>query len=641
MLKPLLRRPVTVILPIAVLLVAALLAAGMVAAQDAAHRHGSASAAAPAVPAAPLKTLYTCGMHPEVIADEPGNCPKCGMKLVPMDPDRARTILEARGEAVPRPSAAPATAGATGAPKERKILYWRSSMNPAEVYQAPGKDSMGMDLAPVYADETTGGPSIRIDPVTEQNMGLRLGVVRMGPLDRTIRTVGTVEYDEQGLATVTTKVNGWVEKVQVDLTGTQVHAGDPLFDFYAPELYSAQEEFLQAARDAGKTGGELAEMTRRRLESARARLRLFDIADDQIEAIRLENKVRKALTIVARQTGIVTEKMIVQGDYLPAGQAAYKIADLSTVWVIGRVFENDLPYVKLGQEAQMKLDYLPGRVYRGRVTYVYPYLKPGTREVPVRMEFHNPGYDLKPGMYATVMLRSRLADRAVLVPAMAVIDTGERRVAFVQRAPGKFEPRKLTTGARNENDELQVLGGLAPGETVVVSGQFLLDSESRLREATLKMLEPGLVNTTTVLDKTGGGATTTMTMTGMNEAATTQTETQYVCPMPSHADVLYAKPGNCPLCGMKLAPVNPWQEAKSPVVFYTCPMPEDYDVRADRPGKCPKCGMTLIPVTADEAKRYGQVVAAEKSGIRNPKSEIQDKGQASTETLPMTTMQMP
>lgn len=577
------------------------------------HDHGGAEGAPAAV-----KTLYTCGMHPEVISEEPGYCPKCDMKLTPMDSDRARMILEARGESVP---------GGGGAKGERKILYWRAPMDPAYIRDAPGKSPMGMDLVPVYEDDVAGGPSIRVDPVIEQDMGLRYDVVRLGPLEKTIRTVGSVDYDEQGLGTVTTKVDGWVNKVYVNLTGTQVHKGDPLFEFYAPELYSAQEEYLTALRDVeqAKEKGlkEAARLAQTRLDSARDRLRLFDITDAQIEELQKGGEVRKTLTIAAQLTGIVTHKNIVEGDYLKSGMPAYKIADLSTVWVIGKVYESDLAYMRLGQEAQMELDYLPGRVYRGRVTYIYPYLESGTREIPVRMEFHNPGYDLKPGMYATIRIKSALDQNAVLVPSMAVISTGERKIVFVMREAGKFEPRKITTGVRTESDELQVMSGLAPGETVVVSGQFLLDSESNLREATLKMLNPGMVNTSDFMQQTAqteGMTAKTMEGTGhpMGTASSTAVGmaagaqgTKYVCPMPSHSGILYDQPGDCPLCGMKLVPVQPWQMNASPIAHYTCPMPEHYHVHEKNPGKCPECGMTLIPVTEREAKRFSEIKAEE------------------------------
>jgi Cu(I)/Ag(I) efflux system membrane fusion protein/cobalt-zinc-cadmium efflux system membrane fusion protein len=540
-------------------------------------------------------------MHPEVIQDHPGNCPKCGMKLVPMDPERARTILEARGENAPE--SAPS--------KERKILYWRAPMDPTYVRDKPGKSPMGMDLVPVYEDEVAGGPTIRIDPVTEQNMGVRYEKVRLGPLEKVVRSVGTVDYDEESLGTVTTKTDGWVEKLFVDTTGWQVHQGDQLFEFYSPQLYSAQQEYLVALRDAQQAQaakGDAFVLAENRRASARERLKYFDISDDQIKKLEQDQKVSKTLVITSQLTGIVTHKNIVEGEVLKAGSPAYKIADLSVVWVIGKVFESDLPYVRLGQEALMSLDYLPGRVYRGRVTYIYPYLDPGTREISVRMEFPNPGYDLKPGMYATLELHNRLADEAVLVPAMAVINTGQRKVAYVMREPGKFEGRQLTIGVQTGTGDVQVLSGLALGETVVVSGQFLLDSESKLREATLKMLQPGKVDTEKTFEGVSQGDK------GLQALVPDGTKTppasapaKYVCAMPAHAGILYDEPGDCPLCGMKLVPTNPWNLTESPVAYYTCPLPEHSDVHESKPGKCPKCGMTLIPVTQEEAKRFAAI----------------------------------
>jgi Cu(I)/Ag(I) efflux system membrane fusion protein/cobalt-zinc-cadmium efflux system membrane fusion protein len=482
-------------------------------------------------------------------------------------------------------------------------------MDPTYIRNEPGKSPMGMDLVPVYKEDVAGGPTILIDPVTEQNMGLRYDVVRMGPLEKTVRTVGTIEYNEQSLGTVTTKIDGWVEKVYVNETGTQVHEGDALFEFYSPQLFSTQEEYLVALRDFQRTGNAVArDLAESRLQSARDRLRFYDISDPQIERLEREGKINKTLTVTAGLTGIVTHRNVTEGDSLKAGQSAYKIADLSTIWAIGKVYESDLPYIRLGQEAQMRLAYLPGRSYSGRVTYVYPYLQPGTREIPVRMEFHNPGYLLKPGMYATLELHTRLEEKAVLVPSMAVIDTGERQVVFVRREAGKFEPRRIKVGLRTSENELQVLSGLAPGEQIVVSGQFLIDSESRLREATLKMLNPGSTNTTDLLESEGAqhDPTTDGSMTVMTDSEAGPL--RYVCPMLGHAGILYDQPGDCPLCGMNLVPVHSTTdgEAASRISHYTCPMPEHYSVREEQPGKCPLCSMTMIPVTQQESERFTQ-----------------------------------
>lgn len=547
------------------------------------------------------KTWYTCGMHPEVVQDHPGNCPKCGMKLQPMPQDRAVAMGLVKPEEV-------GGGGEAKAKGERKILYWKSSMIPGEIHKEPGKDSMGMDLIPVYEDDVGSVSAIKVDPVTEQNMGLRLGSVQTGPLIKTVRTVAYIDYDETTLTSVTTKMDGWVEKLYVDQTGVQVHAGDPLFELYSRELYSAQEEYLAALRNVPKK--ETPFIPRARLDSkalveaARTRLEYFDISEEQIRELEKTGKIRKTLLIRAPFTGIVTAKHVVEGQMIKAGVEVYKIADLSTVWVMAKVFEYDLPYVKLGQEALMRLSYLPGKTFRGRVTYIYPFLEAETREVPIRMEFHNPGYELKPGMYATVELAAKLADDAVLVPDLAIIDTGVRKLAFVSRGEGKFEPREVVVGARGQDNMLQVLSGLAPGEKVVVSGQFLLDSESRLREAALKMLEPDkeLRGASPVKEATAEAAEKNPKI-GTTAGHAGHEELYYVCPMPGHADILYQAPGSCPICGMKLVPVRhrPGRTDVSPPSYWTCPMPEHSRVREKGPGKCPICGMTLIPVVEEDA----------------------------------------
>jgi RND family efflux transporter MFP subunit len=534
-------------------------------------------------------TWYTCGMHPEVVQDHPGDCPKCGMKLQPMSPDRTAAMGLAK----------PEQDGEDRAEGERTIAYWKSSMIPGEIYAEPGQDSMGMELIPVYQDEVATGGTIRIDPVTEQNMGIRLAEVIRGPLVKAVRTVAFVEYDETTLASVTTKVNGWVETLYVNETGAQVHRGDPLFELYSPELFSAQEEYLAAIRNRQRV--DVASVPGSRLDStqliraARTRLEYFDISPEQIGEIERTKKIRKTLSIRAPFTGIVVNKNVVEGQMVTAGMNIFRIADLSTVWVMGKVFESDLPYVQPGQEAFMTLSYLPGRTFRGRVTYVYPFLEEATREVPIRMEFHNPGYALKPGMYATVMLQSKVAPEATLVPDMAVINTGLRAVAFVMSEPGRYEPREVKVGLRGENNYLQVLSGLAPGEEVVVSGQFLLDSESRLREAALKFLEPGATDTAEpireITAERGHG--------GMPPDGDHLPSLAYVCPMPGHEDILYDEPGSCPLCGMKLVPIerDGGYLEEPTAAYWTCPMPGHDAVRESGPGKCPLCGMTLVPKT--------------------------------------------
>jgi RND family efflux transporter MFP subunit len=417
-------------------------------------------------------------MHPNVIQKGPGECPICHMKLTPL-----------KAGAAEQPAA-------KAGPQERRVLYWRAPMDPNYVSDKPGKSPMGMDLVPVYADEveSTTGPTITIEPATVQNMGIRTTTVQRGPLAKTIRTVGRVAYDEQRVTFVDTKFDGWIEKLYVDETGAQVSAGAPLFDVYSPKLYSAQEEYLAALRGAERlatsTVSEARDQARQLVDAARVQLKYFDISDQQIDHLKQTGEVQKTLTIHSPASGVVTEKMALQGMNVKPGMRLYTIADLSTVWVLADVYEYQLPWVRIGQEARMTLPYLPEREFTGRVAYIYPYLEGHARVAKVRLEFPNPSGELKPDMYANVTLRADLDRQALLIPREAYIDSGQRQVAFVALGEGRFQPREIRVGVEAENGQVEVLDGLDAGERVVTSGQFLLDAESKLKEAIQKMRNP-------------------------------------------------------------------------------------------------------------------------------------------------------
>ncbi len=530
--------------------------------------------------AAQQEQLYACGMHPQVIQNKPGNCPICGMKLTPIRKQPGATVVSTNA----------AAAAGSG---ERKIKYYKSTMLLGEISQKPRKDSMGMDMVPVYEEEAADTSTISIDPVTVQNMGIRTGVVTKGPLRRIIRTVGMVDFDETALADVTTKFKGWIEKLYVDATGKQAHKGEPLFEIYSPELYSAQTEYLLSLNQAPGTAGAESLKT-----SALTKLKFFDISDEQIAELENTRQAKKAMRVNAPRDGIVVEKMVVEGQMVDAGMKLYRLADLALVWVLSQIYEQDLAYLKLGQEVVVRLSYLPDREFRGRVTYIYPTLDEKTRTAKVRMEFHNPGFFLKPGMFATVELRAELESSSLLVPDSAVLRSGEKNTVFVVLDGGKFEPRTVTLGPRAENNLYQVLAGLNEGERVVTSGQFMLDSESQLREAIQKMLKP----TAAASAEHAGHDMKGAEHTGHTDQAkpSDSTATAYICPMPEHVAIKYDHPGKCPICGMTLVPVSEATLAKlqpgGRVLHYTCPMPEHGDVKLDKTGKCPKCGMTLIPV---------------------------------------------
>ena len=468
------------------------------------------------------KTFYTCSMHPQVIQDQPGDCPICGMKLVPVRKETA-------------------SAGKDRQESGRKVKYYKSTMLLGEISQTPRKDSMGMDMVPVYeAEEET--QTITVDPATVQKMGVRTAVVTKGPLRRVIRTVGTIDYNETALADVTTKFRGWIEKLYVDSTGKQVRKGEPLFDIYSPDLYNAQSEYVLALNQGG-TGGLKA--------SARQKLKLFDVSEDQIAQLEKTRQPQRALRVDAPIDGIVVEKNAVQGQMVEAGMRLYRLADLGIVWVQSQIYEQDLSLLKLGQEAEVILSYLPDRKFRGRITYIYPTVDEKTRTARVRMEFHNPGLFLKPGMFATVELHAELEPDALLIADTAVLRSGDKNTVFVALENGKFEPRIVTLGPRGENDQYEVLSGLKEGERVVTSGQFLLDSESQLREAIQKMLNPNAASSPPPqhAEHAASAASTSSQM-----PRPEGTPSSYVCPMPEHATIKYDHPGKCPICGMTLIP---------------------------------------------------------------------------------------
>lgn len=531
--------------------------------------------------------LYTCGMDPQVIQNKPGNCPICGMKLT--------AIRKQAG-------AAGTSAGPVG---ERKVKYYKSTMMPDEVRSTPGKDSMDMDMVPVYEDAAAAAESqtIVVDSTTTQNMGIRTAAVTRGPLRRTIRTVGVIDYDETTLAEVTTKFKGWIEKLYVNATGQLVMRGDPLFEIYSPELYSAQVEYLLATDPSNKAGAGSDSLK----VSAQTKLRFFDISDGQIAELERTREARKTLRIVAPQDGFVVEKMVVEGQMVDAGMRTYRLADLGLVWVQAQIYEQDLVYLKLGQEATVALSYLADREFRGRVTYIYPNVDEKTRTAKVRMEFHNPGYFLKPGMFATVHVTSELEPSTLLVPDMAILRSGEKTTVFVARDGGKFDPRIVTLGPQAEDDTYQVLSGLQEGERIVTSGQFMLDSESQLREAIQKMMEPKKASERAEREERQRvGASSTLDAPN----APRSTIVKYICPMPEHVSIEYDRPGKCSICGMPLVPVSQATLRKLPpggkLLYYTCPMPEHSNIHEDKPGKCPKCGMTLIPVMEAPPPDRGQ-----------------------------------
>jgi Cu(I)/Ag(I) efflux system membrane fusion protein/cobalt-zinc-cadmium efflux system membrane fusion protein len=378
----------------------------------------------------------------------------------------------------------------------KKIKYWTSPMDPTYIRDEPGKSPMGMDLVPVYEEEGEDkepASTIRIDPVTMQNMGVRLGRVQRKSLVKDIRTVGNITYDETKIFTVNTKFNGWIEKLYVNFVGDAVKKGQPLFEIYSPELFTAQQEYLLALDQYNRLSNSSYARVRggaeRLLKASLTRLRFWDLTEAQIEKIGKTGSVKKTVTVYSPASGVVTKKDAFEGHYVKAGAHQYEIVDLSTVWVDVDVYEYELPWVRKGMAAEMDLSYIPGKKYKGKVLFIYPYLDTKTRTAKLRLKFANPGYQLKPGMYANILLKRVVAKNSLVIPQEAVIDSGVRQIVFVAVGEGKFQPREVNIGLEVNEYEFQVLDGLQEGEEIVLSAQFMLDSESRLREAIQKMLE--------------------------------------------------------------------------------------------------------------------------------------------------------
>jgi RND family efflux transporter MFP subunit len=376
---------------------------------------------------------------------------------------------------------------ASSATGEKKIAYYKDPMHPWFTSDKPGKaPDCGMDMVPVYEGESD-AKGIKIDPVTVQNIGVKVEDVVKRKLNKTIRAVGKVDYDERRLYSVNTKIMGWVEKLYVDYTGRLIHKGEPLMELYSPELVSTQEEYLQALRYQKKLQESSLEEARRGsdelIQSARRRLQYWDIPESEIKALEERGTPNKTMTIYSPVDGIVTEKMVRKGQNIMAGMELYKIADLSTVWVLAEVYQYELPWVKVGGQVEIEISYLPGKSFKGTITYIYPYLSMETRTAKVRVEVPNTqDFELKPDMYATVKIVSPLSIEAVVVPDQAIIRSGERNIAVIALGGGYFDPRDVKLGVMAEG-YVQVLEGIKEGEKIVVSSQFLIDSESNLKAA--------------------------------------------------------------------------------------------------------------------------------------------------------------
>ncbi|MCC6661536.1 MAG: efflux RND transporter periplasmic adaptor subunit [Phycisphaerales bacterium] len=440
----------------------------------------SAGSAAPAsqgntAPGPAKKQLWTCGMHPQVIQDHPGECPICHMKLTPL----------VTGDAAGTPAASPDAPGRSLGNRERRVKYWHDPMmNPPYISDRPGKSPMGMDLVPVYEDEAqSSGAEVVIDPAVVQNMGVRTAAVARGVLAQRVRATAIIAEQEPARTDINLRVSGWIQKLYADTEGMTVHKGDPLFDLYSPDLRLAVEELIAARRAAREPAGDSL------VSAAELRLQTLGLSDEQIARLGSQEHAPGAIAFESPVDGILVEKAnAYNGSSVMAGQVVMRIADRSTMWVDARVPEGSLSRVRVGQHAAVTVDALGGREFKCEVIFIHPDIDEATRTALVRMSVPNPDGLLRLGMYAIARIDTSSAQEVIVVPREAVIESGESSLVFLSTGRGHFVPRRVTVGASGADGTVEITSGLALGETVVTSGQFLLDSESRLREAIAKFL---------------------------------------------------------------------------------------------------------------------------------------------------------
>ena len=378
--------------------------------------------------------------------------------------------------------------------KEKKVLFYRNPMNPAITSPVFMQDDMGMDYIAVYAegggdDEPAG--TVTIDPVTVQNIGVRTALVETRDLSRALNGLGRVDFNEEHLFRLHPKTSGWIEQLRIDETGKRVNKDTILLGIYSPELVAAQQEYLVALNNwetvRNSSATQMKKSSKIMVESARERLQLFDVPEHQIHELEQSRKIKKQLHIHSPFEGRVMHIGVREGQYVTPKDELYLIADLGRIWVNVDVFEDELSWLKVGDRAEMRIRAEPGRTYNGKITFIHPTLNRRSRTVQVRLEFDNSDLSLKPGMFSNVTLYVDPQLDALVVPSEAIVRSGSREQLFVVREPGKFEPREVTLGVTAQG-MTQILSGVVAGEEVVTSSQFLIDSESKLREATAKMM---------------------------------------------------------------------------------------------------------------------------------------------------------
>ena len=440
------------------------------------------------------KQKYHCPMHPTYIVDKPGDCPICGMKLVPIKGDKPAPKAAASAEdlkiAQVKPGQFYCPMGAEHV-QDQAGKCPKCGMKLVEKKESPaGHEGHG---AAATAASVPGRVSVSLSPDKRQMIGLTLSKVEKRSLTRMVRTAARVEHDETRYTRIAPRFAGWVRKLHVNFTGAPVEKGQPLFTVYSPELFSTENEYLIAWRGMKQLKDEAPasqkESANALLESARLRLALFEIGDEEIRGLEQSGKASAELLFRAPFAGHVLAKNAVEGKAFMSGESLYEIADLSHLWLRAYVFEFEMPLISVGQEAVINFPYLNNESFVGKVTFIYPHIEPQTRRGEIRLELDNPQHRLRPDMWANVEINLAAGEK-LTVPASSVIDTGPRYVAFVEGKDEHLDPREVKIGMKTD-DYYEVVSGLKEGERVVTRALFLLDSESQLKAAISGMGEAG------------------------------------------------------------------------------------------------------------------------------------------------------
>ncbi len=468
------------------------------------------------------------------------------------------------------------TTEGTGSSDERKILYWRAPMNPNEVYDKPGKSSMGMDLVPVYEDEGGASGVVTIDPAVQQNMNVKTEVVKVKKMNAEVITNGILEIDERKEFVVTTKVGGWVEKLYVNYTGQEVKKGEKLIDIYSPQLVAAQQEFITAlsysASVMNSSDENIAASGKELINNSIRKLELLDVSSLEIERLRKTKEINKYVTLYAPFVGTVIHKQVTEGEKIKPGSPLLRIADLKNLWLMADVYEYELAKIKVGSTADITFNYLPGKTFKGKISFIYPTLDAKTRTVKVRIDMPNYNNELKPSMFATITISGKDLGNYPVVPEYAIIRSGQTNIIVLALGDGKFRPVDVKLG-NYADGYYQVLDGLTDGNKIVTSAQFLIDSESNLKAAFTQFTSSEESNDDMPdmnVDE----------LTGDNSKETEEVKS--------------------PLIRKGIIDLEAIDENKDGKVYQDI---MDWNVISDEPGRCPICNMELREFTLEKAKK--------------------------------------